>query len=252
MAVNNLNTFLKTLFIFLTLLQLFSVYSTENPPKKIISFSKAKTLLSKKVYGNKGKTFYCGCSYQKKSVVGKSCKITTKKYRKRQKRLEWEHVVPAHAFGQSFKEWRESKRFCPKGKSPRKCAGKKNLLFKEMEGNLHNLVPAVGAINALRSNYSFTELNLSKSENLCNRGFNLLNRKVTPANDIKGDIARIYFYMANKYPGRGIISKKNQKMFDSWSNSDPVSPEECRLSMLKSALQGDQNLFVESKCKEDK
>lgn len=217
--------------------------------KKIITFSIAKSLLSKKIYGNKAKTFYCGCQYQRKSIVRKSCKIFTKKFKKRGKRLEWEHVVPAHAFGQSFKEWRNSKKLCPGKKSPRKCAGKLNRLYKEMEGNIHNLVPAVGAINALRSNYSFSELDEGSSELLCASGFYKKKNKVMPGKSQKGDIARIYLYMDQKYPGRGVISRKNKKLFDAWDKVDPVSKEECQLSKIKGEVFGERNMLVESRCK---
>jgi deoxyribonuclease-1 len=252
MAVNTLNTFFYTILVILTLFQVVRSPLVLASPDKLISFSRAKTILAKQIYEKKGRTFYCNCAYQTKSIVGKSCKLQTSKYKKRKKRLEWEHIVPAHAFGQSFKEWRESKKVCPKGKSPRKCARSKNLLFKEMEGNLHNLVPSVGAINALRSNYSFSEFDLAKSEKLCDQGFHLLKRKVNPPDSVKGDIARIYFYMDKKYPGRGIISNKNRNLYEVWNKLDPVSKKECDLSRLKALYQGDKNLFVEKHCKDNK
>ena len=252
MAVNTLNTFFYTNLIAFTLFQLVSSSPVFATSDKLISFSSAKTILAKQIYGKSGRTFYCNCAYQTKSIVGKSCTLRTSKFKKRKKRLEWEHIVPAHAFGQSFKEWRKSKVFCPKGKSPRKCARSRNLLFKEMEGNLHNLVPSVGAINALRSNYSFSQFNLDKSEKLCSHGFHLFKRKVNPPDDVKGDIARIYFYMDKKYPGRGIISNKNKKLYETWNKLDPVSIKECDLSRLKGKYQGDINLFVEKKCKGNK
>lgn len=190
------------------------------------SFNKSKTELNKNVYGKKNKTFYCGCSYQAKTIDLKSCEVKTKKHKKRKSRLEWEHIVPAHAFGQSFSEWREHKKVCgKKSKSPRKCARKKNDLFRLMEGDPYNLVPAVGSVNALRSNFSFAEL--TQGEELCS-GFFLKERKVMPRNSVKGDIARIYFYMDLKYPNRGIISNKNAKLFEAWSKQDPISPEECK------------------------
>lgn len=230
------------------LLQVLVIISYSVSAKEsVISFGKAKNLLSSKVYGAKNRSFYCDCEYQKKSIKGKTCKIYTKKHKKRSKRLEWEHVVPAHAFGQSFKEWREPKTFCPKKRSPRKCAAKKNKLFKEMEGNLHNLVPSVGSINAVRSNYSFAELTSQKL--LCEKGVVLDNRKVMPPKNRKGDIARIYFYMDNKYPNRGIISNKNKKLFEAWNKIDPVDEDECYYSKLKAKLQGDENEFVMQSCK---
>lgn len=74
---------------------------------KYQSFNKAKKILLKKVYHDHRVTFYCGCEFTSDKKVNHSNGYKPKKKWKRTHRLEWEHVVPAHAFGQSFKEWRE-------------------------------------------------------------------------------------------------------------------------------------------------
>ncbi|MAZ47159.1 MAG: endonuclease I [Halobacteriovoraceae bacterium] len=212
-----------------------------------MTFSQAKTMLKGKIYQKKEKTFYCQCQFQAKSIDHKSCDVFSKKYKKRRGRLEWEHIVPAHAFGQSFISWREHKKICgKKSKSPRKCARKKDQEFSEMEGNPYNLVPSVGSINALRSNYSFAQF--IGGEELCN-GFFLKERKVMPAKQIRGDISRIYFYMNKTYPGRGIISRKNQKLFEAWDKLDPVDKEECdRYASIK-LNSGLENDILLERCK---
>ena len=85
---------------------------------KIGSFSKAKKILAK-LYNQHQVTFYCGCSYTKKQVDHSSCGYKPKqpltkkgKINKRAYSIEWEHIVPAHAFGQSFIEWREGHSEC--------------------------------------------------------------------------------------------------------------------------------------------
>jgi deoxyribonuclease-1 len=81
------------------------------------------------------------------------------KHFKRSRRVEWEHVVPAQSFGQSFKKWREGDSKCvnKKGKAfkGRKCAEKVNMEYRYMQADLYNLVPANGQVNAIRSNYSY-------------------------------------------------------------------------------------------------
>jgi len=230
---------------FLIFLYSFSALSAPN------NFGVAKTALKEKVYLKKSRTFYCDCEYQKQTVKLKDCKLNTKHFKKRQTRLEWEHIVPVAAFGHSFKEYREYKTLCArKGKralSPRKCASKLNPLFREMEGNVHNLVPAVGAINALRSHFSFKNLG-EKAELLCEKGMRLLDRKVEPPKNRKGDVARIYLYMNEKYPNRGIVSKANQSLFSGWNLIDPVDNDECLLHELKSKIQADSNPFVITAC----
>jgi deoxyribonuclease-1 len=216
-----------------------------------ISFNKGKKILRTKVYPIKGKTFYCNCEYNNKTIIPKGCGLELKKYNNRKYKLEWEHIVPAHAFGKSFHEWRNAKTICPqkKGKhsSARKCARKKNKLFKQMEGDVYNLVPSVGSVNALRSNYSFSEIDKTQLD-VCSSGFKIANKKVMPPESKKGDVARIYFYMNSKYPGRGIISKKNIKLFKAWNKIDPVDNDECKLNYKKSLYQGHLNQFVMNYC----
>lgn len=222
----------------------------------IDNFGTAKSILNK-IFSKGYKTIYCNCEFQKKSVKLNTCKILTKKYKKRSKRLEWEHIVPAHAFGQSFSEWRQSEKVCKSKKlkngkikkiSGRKCAAKKNIQFRMMEADLYNLYPSVGAINALRSNFSMSD-GIDKKNELCQNGLRLEKRKVSPPLDKKGDIARVYQYMDAVYPGKGVISNKNKKLFESWSLLDPVSESECQDYYLKKKYQKSVNPILDEPCK---
>ena len=94
---------------------LFLILSVASPTLAqnvtIESFNEAKELAAK-VFSGHEITFYCGCSYTGKDINLASCGYKPKKDANRAHRLEWEHVVPAHAFGQSFKEWREGHPDC--------------------------------------------------------------------------------------------------------------------------------------------
>jgi deoxyribonuclease-1 len=46
--------------------------------------------------------------------------------------------------------------------------------------------------------------------------------KIEPRPEAKGEIARTYMYMERAYPGHGIISNKNEKLFQAWDKADPV------------------------------
>ena len=78
---------------------------------QITSFSKSKKLLLK-LYKANPLTLYCGCSFKGKKPILSSCGYIPKKNNKRANRIEWEHVVPAHAFGKSFSEWRDGHPKC--------------------------------------------------------------------------------------------------------------------------------------------
>ena len=217
---------------------------------QITSFSKSKKLLQK-VYKDNPFTLYCGCSFKGKKPNLSSCGYIPKKDKKRANRIEWEHVVPAHAFGKSFSEWRKGHPKCvsKKGKKfkRRKCAQKINEEYRRMQADMFNLYPAIGEINGRRSNYSMAIIEGEKREfGSCD--VEIKRRKVEPREEIRGEIARTYMYMDSVYPGRGIISRKNWKLFDAWNNSDPVDDWECERAKRIEKIQGNRNEIVWEKC----
>lgn len=239
--------YMKKYIILLTIF-LMPTFVLAEGNTSIESFSKAKKLLLKSVYFDHRKTFYCDCPFNlKKQIIPSNNFSPATKHFKRSKKIEWEHVVPAHAFGQSFFEWKSGDPQCinKNGKAfkGRKCTEKVNKQFRYMQADIYNLVPANGQINALRSNYSFAMIP-GENRIFGNCDFEIENRKAEPKPDIRGDIARIYFYMNEMYPNRGIISKKNIKLFQSWDKIDPVDEWERIRAKRIEALQGNTNPFI--------
>ncbi|MCB1189298.1 MAG: endonuclease [Leptospiraceae bacterium] len=242
--------------VFIVFLSLGYLLADKNKPssgnQQNQSFNKAKKKL-KELYSDHKITFYCGCTYNDdKTINPDSCGYIPKKNSKRAKKIEWEHVVPAENFGRSFKEWREGDPECVdrRGKSfkGRNCARKVNLKFRYMEADMYNLYPAIGELNMRRSNYSYSMIGGEKREfGRCD--FEVEDRKVEPRNEIFGDIARTYFYMNSSYPGHGIISGKNQKLFEAWDKMDPVDKWECERARRIKSIQGNTNHIVEEACK---
>ena len=217
---------------------------------QITSFSKSKKLLLK-LYKDNPVTLYCGCSYKGKKPNLSSCGYIPKKNKKRANRIEWEHVVPAHAFGQSFSEWRKGHPKCVKknGKKfkGRKCAEKVNKQYRRMQADMFNLYPEIGEVNGRRSNYSMAIINGEKREfGECD--VEIKSRKVEPREEIRCEIARTYLYMHSVYHGRGIISKKNRKLFDAWNQSDPVDEWECERAKRIEKIQRNRNEIVLKNC----
>jgi deoxyribonuclease-1 len=213
----------------------------------IESFNDAKKRMVE-VFAGHETTFYCGCSYTGKEIDLASCGYKPKKDdAKRAKRLEWEHVVPAHAFGQAFKEWRDGHPECvdSQGKpfQGRNCARKMVKFFRFMEADLYNLQPAIGEVNGLRLNYSMEMIPGEKREfGECD--VEIEDNKMEPRPEIRGDIARTYLYMDKAYPGKGIISRSNQKLFEAWDKLDPVDDWERERARRIEAIQGNQNPFI--------
>ena len=215
------------------------------------SFNKAKKMLEREVYQDHRVTIYCGAKFDAKKNIKAPVGFVTDKYVKRAKRVEWEHVVPAENFGRSFSEWREGHPSCvnSKGKSfkGRKCASKMNTEYRYMQSDMHNLFPAIGAVNAMRSNYNFTMLPAVKS-GFGSCDMRIDNKKAQPPVRARGRIARTYMYMELTYP-KYKMSKQQRKLMQAWDKQDPVSKWECTRSARIQMKQGNPNPVVESRCK---
>ena len=112
---------------------------------------------------------------------------------------------------------------------------------------MYNLYPGIGEVNGRRSNYSMAIINGEKREfGKCD--VEISRRKVEPREEIRGEIARTYLYMDSVYPVRGIISKKNRKLFDAWNQSDPVDEWECERAKRIEKIQGNRNEVVIRDC----
>ena len=220
----------------------------------IESLKKATYMLERKVYLNHPVTFYCGCRFTSDKKISNRNGYIPKNDNKRANRIEWAHIVPVRTFGRSFPEWREGHPECLNSKGKpyygRSCARKTAIQFRYMESDMYNLVPAVGEIKRLRSSYSYAIISGEKREfGECD--IEIENRKAEPSPDIRGDIARTYFYMDAAYPDRGIISKNNEELFDTWASEDPVSYWECRRAKRIERRQRNENPFVKRACIEN-
>lgn len=221
--------------ILLILILLFSSYSYAEHPS---SFGKAKRIL-KEVYADHKRSFYCGCDYihqgKKLVPVHESCGFNPRKNAKRAARIEWEHVMPAWAFGHQMQCWQSGGRK----------ACKKNAKFALMEADLHNLVPAIGEVNGDRSNYRFAQLSGEpRVYGNCDMEVNFKARKVEPTESVRGDIARTYFYMRDRYGVK--LSKKQTQLFNAWAKNDPVDAWEIKRNSAIRAIQGNGNKYVEN------
>lgn len=251
-----MRSFSGIIAITLVVFTLFSSEQIQKPNESIKSFSKAKNFLHRVIYGEAAtrKTFYCGCSYDSgKNVDFESCGYSHRKNLKRARRIEWEHVVPAAAFGKNLPEWKNGHPECvdSKGKQfkGRNCASKMNRQFQLMQADMYNLVPAIGEVNADRSNFSFGDIPGEKRVyGKCD--FEIENQTAEPAENIRGNIARIYMYMDLAYPGFDIINEKNKELIEEWNISDPVDTDECLRNAEIEKIQGNQNLITRKACLE--
>ena len=63
-----------------------------------------------------------------------------------------------------------------------------------------------------------------------------------PREDIRGDIARTYFYMEKTYNVK--ISDKQRKLFQVWDKQDKIDEWEIKRAKRIEKIQGNRNTFV--------
>ncbi len=203
------------------------------------SFSKSKRILGKEIYPHHPIAFYSGCRYrlkEKKFIpIASSCGFKYRKNKHRSQRIEWEHIVPAWHFGHQLRCWQKGGRL--------HCRNN-NQKFKQMEADMHNLVPAIGEINGDRSNFRYRMIKGEKRlyGQSVNMEISFKERAAEPPENVQGDIARTYFYMVDRYGLQ--ISDQQKKLLIAWNNIDPVDKWERQKNQLVKKLQGDENLYI--------
>ena len=234
--------------LLLIIISFFAIQNSYASNTNIESFRKSKRLLERHVYFDHRETIYCGAAFDGKKNITTPEGFTTNIYKKRAQRVEWEHIVPAENFGRNFTAWRDGDDDCVKrtGKKykGRKCARKVSKDFRLMEADMYNLHPAIGAVNAARSNYNFGMLDGEDSDfGACD--FKIDHRVAEPPKAARGRIARAYLYMDSAYLEYS-MSDKQRKLMLAWDKLYPVSDFECvRYARIKKLQRSDNNILKE-------
>ena len=114
-----------------------------------------------------------------------------------------------------------------------------------MEADLHNLVPAIGELNGDRSNFKMgLIIGEPRAYGRCDFEVDFKLRTVEPVKDIRGDIARIYFYMRDQY--QIDLNMQQNSMFKVWNKADPVSAWEIERDRRIHKIQGNRNPYIYS------
>lgn len=203
-------------------------------PRYAGSFESAKNA-AWRIYSDNRVDQYCGCKFDNKGRVDLgSCGYSVRKDGKRAQRIEWEHVAPAHALGQHFSCWREG---------GREHCNKTDQAFRNAHNDLVNLIPVVGEVNGNRSNFRFDELPQGYGQyGACPFKVDFQNRRAEPPPALKGDIARINFYMRDVHGLK--LSKQQTRLFEIWSRQDPVDRWELERDKRIFQRQGSSNPYV--------
>lgn len=214
--------------------------------KKIASFKKAKSILKKMNYFGITEEMYCGCEFLNGKIPSNAkCEILPRKNFKRAFRIEFEHIVPFENQVGHTNVWKYGVPKC-NGKKGRKCA---SVIFGHLEGDLWNLWPSAGELNADRSNFSYGMIAGPRNKyGKCD--FIVENRKVEPRDSVKALVAFTYMYFQKTYAdylGTNYISNKNEKLFEAWSKM-PLSKSQCEWGRMVAQEQGNENHDLLNAC----
>ncbi|RAX00795.1 MULTISPECIES: endonuclease [unclassified Photorhabdus] len=208
------------------------------------AFEQAKVELRKRIYHDQFKsetgTLYCGCHWQWTGKSGgrtilSSCGYQVRSQQNRAERIEWEHIVTAWVFGHQRQCWRNGGR--------KNCVSS-DPVFRAMESDMHNLVPSIGEVNGDRSNFSYGMLPKSMPNNYgrCTSKVDFKSRTFEPRDEVKGQVARINFYMHDRY--NLSMSRQQQQLFIAWDRQYPPSKWEQERDNRIAGIMGHHNPFV--------
>ncbi|KAF1067998.1 MAG: Nuclease NucM [Pseudomonas citronellolis] len=215
---------------FLLLLLTLSCTSHAAAPR---TFQEAKKI-GWKLYARQSVEFYCGCRYQGNRVDLSSCGYVPRKNATRAKRIEWEHIVPAWTIGHQRQCWQSGGRSNCSRHDP---------VYQRAEADLFNLVPSIGEVNGDRNNFSYAWLPSQPPQyGACPMVVDFKARKAMPRPQIRGMIARTYFYMSQRYGLK--ISSQDRKLFEAWNKQYPVESWERQRNQMVGCVMGWGNPYV--------
>lgn len=197
-------------------------------------FANAKKVLPR-VFAGMEEEFYCGCRYRGNVVDLASCGYQARKNPTRAARIEWEHVVPAWELGHQRQCWQDG---------GRKHCTDTDAVFQVAEGDLNNLVPAIGEVNGDRSNFAYSAWSKHPAPiyGACQTVVDFRLKRVQPREEVRGTAARITLYMYHTYGLR--MSKQDKQLMCAWARTYPVDDRELRRNERIVHWQGTGNALV--------
>jgi len=248
-------------------------------PTTPTGFWNAKKIVYK-IWKDSGEgTVYCGCDFNANSrlISKKGCGYKPKMYltrrgtiNQRARRIEAEHITTAHSMGIK-REW--SSKFLCKNRSGRsfrgrKCGYKLDPYFKRAHNDLYNLAPAIGELNADRSNKPFGVAGfgagLKLSATTSKRGaygscdFETTRSIADPGESVRGELARAELYMMDTWGsvlGFYFPKTSDRKQIKhrltllEWDRKDPPTKAEFYRNTQIAKIQGKSNPYIDAHIK---
>lgn len=209
-----------------------------NPPK---NFRAAKIIMAKHIEHDRNDIgeLYCGCKWDWVGESGgrirlKDCGIDASFSPTRSARIEAEHQLPISWASHRFPCWKEGGRTNCQKTDP---------TFNIVEADLHNLIPVVGSLNQVRSNYPFGVVNHKRQDyGSCPFKVDSQQRVAEPMlPEAKGVVARANLYMELRY---GINLGSSKRILQAWAKQNPPTAYELERDRRIKKFMGHSNPFV--------
>ena len=223
--------------------------TTDGMPKAPRSCSSAKKAAFRTVFKGHHVTFYCYCAYTaRKQVAASMCGYNSPRNNNvRARRIEWEHIVPAAAFGQHRACWKRGawsvERARENGGADTAARSIPNSNgWRRTSRTWHR---TLGRLNADRSNYRFENIP-GEPRMYGKRDFEVVRsaKVAEPLPARRGDIARAYLYMPFAYRGGLPLTTAQIKRLAKWHKADPPDAWEKERNKRISQIQGGGNPMV--------
>ena len=190
----------------------------------------------------------CGYTYDPKTCMDKTLVDTsTCSVKEKKQTMQWMQVVPDTFYGRDMACMNEKVCVSPyTGESYRGklCCRQTNAEYRKMEAELFNLIPVVSAISKKHEGKPFGDI--KKPKKLVGK-VKIDDNYIEPPDEVKGDIARVYLYMDQRYSLQ--LTTDEKEMFLRWHNLDAVDQRECDMAKIIMKVQGSSNRLLEEGCK---
>lgn len=190
-------------------------------------------------------TLYCGCAlfYRQSGDSTEwftdtfGCGYEPRRSEKRANSVAFDRVMSPWVFAQGLECWFNGGR--------RGCIIDEK--FNLMDGDMHNIFPAIGEISGNRATFRFDDWGERPSQyGSCPVVVDFAGRRAQPSDRSRGQIARAMLYMCQRY--RISIGGDQHMLFEQWNEKYPPDVIECRRNELIAEFQGNDNPFITSAC----
>jgi len=206
--------------------------------------------LIKKIHYDYKQTWLNGCDYiydpascMDVTIVDTStCGVQEQK-----QRVKWIQIVPDSFYGRNRECMNEEvcvSKYTGKSYKGKRCCRQSDAVYRKMEADLFNYIPVVSAVAEKRKEQLFGKV--EKPLYLIGK-VKMDGSFIEPPDSLKGDIARVYLYMNERY---GLdLSLDEKEAFYYWHKLDSVDKRECDIAKTIMKIQGSSNRWIKEKCR---